>query len=91
MDHVFGSAHKGHVWSCDFVQDRTYDDGKTLGMLRVTDEFTRECLAIRVEPRLNSHDVLDTLGELFLEHGTPCHIRSDIRPEFIAAASREWL
>jgi hypothetical protein len=46
-------------------------------MLCVIDEFTRECLAIRVERRLNSRDVLDTLGELFLEHGPPEHIRSD--------------
>ena len=69
-------AHKGHVWSYDFVQDRTHD-GKVFRMLCVIDEFTRECLAIRVERRLNSRDVLDTLGELFLEHGPPEHIRSD--------------
>ena len=69
-------AHKGHVWSYDFVQDRT-QDGKVFRMLCVIDEFTRECLAIRVERRLNSRDVLDTLGELFLEYGPPDHIRSD--------------
>ncbi|RIJ18726.1 IS3 family transposase [Henriciella mobilis] len=83
-------AHKGHVWSYDFVQDRTHD-GKIFRMLCVIDEFTRECLAIRVERRLNSRDVLDTLGELFLEHGPPEHIRSDNGPEFIATALREWL
>ncbi|WP_414651597.1 MULTISPECIES: IS3 family transposase [Hyphomonas] len=83
-------AHKGHVWSYDFVQDRTHD-GKVFRMLCVIDEFTRECLAIRVERRLNSRDVLDTLGELFLEHGPPEHIRSDNGPEFIATALREWL
>ncbi|MEL7415961.1 MAG: IS3 family transposase [Pseudomonadota bacterium] len=83
-------ARKGHVWSYDFVQDRTHD-GKVFRMLCVIDEFTRECLAIRVERRLNSRDVLDTLGELFLEHGPPEHIRSDNGPEFIATALREWL
>ncbi len=83
-------AHKGHVWSYDFVQDRT-QDGKVFRMLCVIDEFTRECLAIRVERRLNSRDVLDALGELFLEYGPPDHIRSDNRPEFIATALREWL
>lgn len=56
-------AHKGHVWSYDFVQDRTHD-GRVFRMLCVIDEFTRECLAIRVERKLNSRDVLDTLGEL---------------------------
>ena len=60
-------------------------------MLCVIDEYTRECLAIRVERRLNSRDVLDTLGELFVQHGAPEHIRSDNGPEFIAIALREWL
>ena len=60
-------------------------------MLCIIDEFTRECLAIRVERRLNSRDVLDELGELFVRHGPPEHIRSDNGPEFIATALREWL
>ena len=46
-------------------------------MLCIIDEFTRECLAIRVERRLNSRDVLDELGELFVRHGPPEHFRSD--------------
>jgi len=83
-------THKGHVWSYDFVQDRTHD-GVAFRMLCVIDEFTRECLAIRVERRLNSRDVIDTLGELFVSHGPPEHIRSDNGPEFIAIALREWL
>ena len=83
-------AHKGHVWSYDFVQDRTHE-GKVFRMLCIIDEFTRECLAIRVERRLNSRDVLDELGRLFVRHGPPEHIRSDNGPEFIATALREWL
>ncbi|WP_241767061.1 IS3 family transposase [Hyphomonas oceanitis] len=83
-------THKGHVWSYDFVQDRTHD-GKVFRMLCVIDEFTRECLAISVARRLNSRDVLDTLGELFVQHGAPEHIRSDNGPEFIATALRDWL
>ena len=82
--------HKGHVWSYDFVQDRTHDN-KVFRMLCVIDEYTRECLAIRVERKLNSRDVLDTLGELFVRHGPPEHIRSDNGPEFIANALRAWL
>ena len=83
-------VHKGHVWSYDFVQDRTHE-GKVFRMLCIIDEFTRECLAIRVERRLNSRDVLDELGELFVHHGPPEHIRSDNGPEFIATALRESL
>ena len=82
--------HKGHVWSYDFVQDRTHD-GKVFRMLCVIDECTRECLAIRVERRLNSKIVEEVLFELFLQHGPPEHIRSDNGPEFIAKALREWL
>lgn len=58
-------------------------------MLCVIDEYSRECLAIRVEQRLNSRDVLDVLGELFVRHGAPEHIRSDNGPELIAIAPRK--
>ena len=57
-------------------------------MLCIIDEFTRECLAIRVERRLNSRDVLDELGELFVCHGPPEHIRSDNGPERVAWTTR---
>lgn len=82
--------YRGHVWSYDFVQDRTHD-GKIYRMLCVIDEYSRECLAIRVERKLNSKLVLETLADLFIEHGPPEHIRSDNGPEFIATALREWL
>jgi putative transposase len=42
-----------HVWSYDFVQDRT-EDGRAFRMLCVIDEFTRRCLAIVVARRLES-------------------------------------
>ena len=83
-------AHRNHVWSYDFVQDRTHD-GKVFRMLCIIDEFTRECLAVRVDRKLNSRDVLDELGRLFVRHGPPEHIRSDNGPEFIAIALRDWL
>lgn len=81
---------RNHVWAYDFVEDRTRD-GKKIRMLTVIDEFSRTCLAITVERRLNSKDVLDTLADLFLERGPPEHIRSDNGPEFIATAVRGWL
>ena len=79
-----------HVWSYDFVQDRTHD-GRVFRMLTVIDEYSRECLAILVARRLNSDDVLHLLAELFAERGPPDHIRSDNGPEFTAKAVREWL
>jgi transposase InsO family protein len=68
-----------HVWAYDFVADRTHE-GKAYRMLTVIDEFTRECLAIVVSRKINSHDVLYTLADLFLRRGIPAHIRSDNGP-----------
>lgn len=79
-----------HVWSYDFVQDRT-EDGRAFRMLCVIDEFTRRCLAIVVARRLRSDDVLQCLTELFVVHGPPQHIRSDNGPELAARAVRLWL
>lgn len=83
-------THRNHVWSYDFVKDRTHD-GRAYRMLTVIDEFTRECLAIRVGRRLDSTDVLDCLADLMVERGIPEHIRSDNGSEFTARAVREWL
>ena len=79
-----------HVWAYDFVEDRTHD-GRKLRMLNIVDEFTREALAIRVARRLNSHDVIDVLSDLFILRGVPGHIRSDNGPEFIAKAVQSWI
>jgi len=82
--------YKKHVWAYDFVMDRTHN-GKRFRMLTVIDEYTRECLAIKVERKLNSVDVLDTLLDLFILHGLPDHIRSDNGSEFTAELVRNWL
>lgn len=78
-----------HVWSYDFVMDRTHD-GRSLKCLVIMDEYSRECLAIEVQRRLTSQAVQEILGRLFLRHGCPVYIRSDNGPEFIAHALREW-
>ncbi|WP_092691075.1 IS3 family transposase [Tranquillimonas rosea] len=79
-----------HVWSYDFVESRTHD-GRKFRMLNVIDEFTRECLAIRIDRRLNSTAVIDVLTDLFILRGVPGHVRSDNGPEFIATAVRGWI
>lgn len=84
------SSYKNHVWSYDFVMDRTHN-GKAIRMLTVIDESTRECLAIEVNRKLNSQNVIDVLSQLFIEYGTPQYIRSDNGPEFIAKRLRYWL
>jgi putative transposase len=79
-----------HVWSYDFVEDRTHD-GRKFRMLCVIDEFTRQALAIKVKRRLNSTDVLETLADLMILHGPPAYVRSDNGAEFVATALREWI
>ena len=82
--------HPNHVWSYDVFEDRTHD-GRKYRMLNIIDEFTRECIAIRVDRRLKATDVIDVLSDLFILRGVPDHIRSDNGPEFIAKALRDWL
>ena len=82
--------HRKHVWSYDLVSARTHD-GRTLRLLTLLDEYTRECLAIRVERRMGSLEVIETLSEVMLWRGIPEHIRSDNGPEFVARKLRQWL
>ncbi|NOD85543.1 IS3 family transposase [Ruegeria sp. HKCCD6119] len=82
--------HRNHVWSYDFVHCRT-DEGKAFRTLNVIDEYSRECLAIRVDRKLNSSDVIDVLSDLFIMRGVPSYIRSDNGPEFIAVAVQDWI
>jgi transposase InsO family protein len=83
-------GHKDHVWSYDFVADRT-SDGRAIRMLTLIDEHTRECLAIDVARNLKSEDVLERLSDLFVRRGVPAYIRSDNGSEFTATAVRQWL
>ena len=78
------------VWSYDFVSAMTHD-GRTLRLLVLIDEYTRECLAIRVARRLGSNEVIETLADVMLWRGIPEHIRSDNGPEFVAHELRKWL
>jgi len=84
------AEHVNHVWSYDFVHHRT-DDGRVFRTLNILDEFSRECLSICVERKLNSTNVIDALTDLFILRGVPVYIRSDNGPEFIAEAVRNWI
>jgi hypothetical protein len=50
------------------VEDRTHD-GRKYRMLNVLDEFTHECLVIRVARKLKAIDVIDVLSDLFILRG----------------------
>ena len=79
-----------HVWSYDFVQDRTHD-GRVFRTLNIIDEYTKEALVIKVKRKLNSVDVVDALTDLFILRGPPEYIRSDNGAEFIAKKVRAWI
>jgi len=79
-----------HVWSYDFMQDHT-QDGNPFRILNVIDEYTRECLAVRVARSLTHKDALEVLTQLFCERGMPVHLRSDNGSEFTAKQVRAWL
>ncbi|HUQ70610.1 MAG TPA: IS3 family transposase [Planctomycetaceae bacterium] len=88
--HLRQATHPDHVWCWDFAFDRT-ESGTTLKWLSILDEYTRECLALKVSRSITSEDVLDTLAELFAMRGVPQAIRSDNGPEFIAQAIQTWV
>ena len=84
------ASRRNHVWSWDFVHDRT-DNGGMLKMMTLIDEYTRKCLRIRVARQLTSTDVLSVLSENIDEEGVPSYIRSDNGSEFIAHQVQRWL
>ena len=82
--------HKNHVWSWDFVMDRTHD-GRVLKILTLIDEYTKEALAVHVARRIRASDVIDILADVMVERGVPEYIRSDNGPEMVAKVLRNWL
>mgnify|MGYP001819789035 FL=1 len=84
------AERRNHVWSYDFGFDVT-EDGRQLKFLAVTDEYTRECHAVKVARAIRAVHVQDLLEQLFAEHGAPEHLRSDNGPELIADNLRKWL
>jgi len=84
------ATHQHHVWTWDFIFDRT-DNGGTLKMMTLLDEYTRQCLTIRVERQITSAHVLEVLEKAMIQYGVPGYIRSDNGSEFIANNVQGWL
>jgi len=84
------AEHRNHVWSYDFVEDKTVD-GKKIRFLNIIDEFTRECLASIPRRKWRHTDIIDVLSDLIIMRGTPEYIRSDNGPEFTAKKLMKWL
>jgi len=84
------ATHRNHVWTWDFIQDRTVRGG-AVRVLTIMDEYTRECHMLRTDRKLTAADVLRTLREAIERQGAPEYIRSDNGPEFIAREIQKWL
>ena len=84
------AKYPNHVWSYDFMDDETAN-GIPIRILNLLDEFTRECLAIRVGRSITSQEVIEVLEYLSLTRGMAEYIRSDNGPEFVAKEVSEWL
>ena len=79
-----------HVWSWDFISDRT-DIGGKLRILSIIDEYSRECLALHVARKLTANDLVEVMEKLVAQRGAPGHIRSDNGSEFVARTLQGWL
>jgi putative transposase len=86
---AFSPIRPNVVWAMDFQFDTTAD-GRTLKMLNVIDEYTRECLAIEVDRSIDADHVVAVLDRLALQRGAPMFVRFDNGPEFIAHAVDDW-
>jgi len=84
------ATHRNHVWTWDFVHDTTMRGG-TLRMLNILDEYTRECLCIHVDRRINARKVRRIVSALIGRYRAPKHFRSDNGSEFIEHWLRRWL
>jgi len=85
------AEHKNHVWSYDFVEDKTWNNGKKMRILNIIDEHTRECLASIPRRSWRNNDVIETLSNLIITKGQPEYLRSDNGSEFTSNKIREWL
>ena len=84
------AEYKNHVWTWDFIFDKT-DNGTSLKMMTMLDEYTRRCLTIRPARQLTSQHVLEIITQMIALYGAPDYIRSDNGSEFIAHKVQQWL
>jgi putative transposase len=85
------ATRRDEVWSYDFIQD-SLADGRTVRILSVIDEYSRECVMLRAARSFPSRRLIDCLEELLVTTGRkPEWLRSDNGPEFVAKQVKDWL
>lgn len=76
-------------WSMDFVTDSLFN-GRRFRSLTVVDNFSRECLAIKVGQKIHGEDVTRVMNHLKATRGAPRSIYVDNGPEFISKELDKW-
>jgi len=79
-----------HVWALDFQHDQSAD-GRTLRLVNVIDEFTREALIMRCERSITADQTVAALEALVAARGSaPSYLRCDNGPELTSHTLRDW-
>jgi putative transposase len=78
------------VWASDILH-QACANGERVRCLTVVDEYTRECLAIVVAPRLSAEQVVRCWAPLVARYGPPQYLRTDNGPEFVSRRTQAWL
>ncbi len=81
--------YRNHVWSYDFVEDKTYD--KKMRFLNIIDEYSKECLASIPKRSWRNNDVIEVLSGLMVIKGCLAYLLSDNGTEFTAKKLLQWL
>ncbi len=76
-------------WAMDFVSDCLFNS-KRFRALTIIDVFSRECLAIYADQRINGEKVVKALETICCSRGAPERIRVDNGPEFISKILDAW-
>jgi putative transposase len=84
------ATRPNEVWACDFLHDRCWG-GARFRCFSVLDEYTKECVALRVAPRITAERVVQALAAAVAQYGAPRYLRSDNGPEFTARRTTAWL
>lgn len=80
---------ENQVWSMDFMHDQL-NDGRSVRLFNVIDDFNREGLGIEVDLSLPAIRVIRSLDRIIEWRGRPKIIRCDNGPEYISGKLMEW-
>lgn len=82
-------ATTNQTWSMDFMHDQL-QDGRSIRLLNIIDDFNREGLGIEVDFSLPAERVIRALEQVIEWRGCPQEIRCDNGPEYISSRLRAW-